>query len=113
MWARFVNTIPGIWLMAAPAVMGYGNSAAATNHRIIGPLVISAAVIAIWEETRPVRWVNLPLGLWLTISPLFISYPSVVTTMTVLVGLIIATCSLVQGTYRPETFGGGWAALWK
>lgn len=113
MWARFVNTMLGIWLMAAPAVMGYTDTAGDSNHRIIGPLVVSFAVVAIWEHTRPLRWANLPLGLWLAISPLFISYPRLVILMTVMVGLVIAACALVQGTYRPEKFGDGWSMLWR
>ncbi len=114
MWARFSNTILGLFLMAAPAIFGYTNSVAATNQRIIGPIVVSFAVIAIWEETRPARKVNLLMGIALVLSPLLIaSYGMLPTIISVTAGVLIALFSLVQGTYRPERFGGGWSVLWE
>ena len=50
--------------MASPAVLDYADPARA-NDRIIGPLVASMAIIAIWDITRPLRWVNVILGAWL------------------------------------------------
>ena len=64
MWAQIINVILGVWLMAAPDVIGY-TGPARTNDRIIGPLAVSCAVIALWEVTRPMRWGNLALGVWL------------------------------------------------
>lgn len=114
MWARIINTILGLWLMAAPTVLGYTDTVAATNHRIVGPIVVSFAVIAMWEATRPVHWVNLPLGIWLLISPLvFGGYGSAPLINSVVVGALVAVCALVRGTYRPERYGGGWSVLWK
>lgn len=48
------------------------------------------ATIAIWDLTRPLRWVNVSLA----------------------AGALILACSLVKGnpTHR---FGGGWSSLWK
>ena len=54
--------------MASPAVLDYADPARA-NDRIIGPIVASMATIAIWEVTRPLRWVNVVLGAWLLIAP--------------------------------------------
>src|SRR5215207_3520539 len=68
MWPRLVNTLVGLWLMAAPAVLDYAG-AARTNDRIVGPLAASFAVIAIWEVTRPLRWANVALGVWLLVAP--------------------------------------------
>jgi hypothetical protein len=50
MWAQLINALLGMWLMAAPAVLGYIGPAR-TNDRIIGPLAAGAALIAIWETT--------------------------------------------------------------
>jgi hypothetical protein len=52
MWAQCLNAMLGIWLMAAPTILGYGGPAR-TNHQIVGPLAVSCAVIALWEVTRP------------------------------------------------------------
>src|SRR5574339_482905 len=71
MWARIVNFFLGLWLMAAPAALGYAGPAA-VNDRLVGPLVASFALVAIWQTTNALRWTNLALGLWLMLSPFVI-----------------------------------------
>lgn len=46
MWPRLANVAVGIWLMAAPAVLAYGDKAA-INDRIVGPVAITFATTAI------------------------------------------------------------------
>ena len=110
MWARIVNVILGVWLLAAPAVLSYGDPAR-TNDRIVGPLAAAIAAIAAWEVTRPVRWLNLILGLWLFAAPWLLGYEAGAMFNAMIVGLVLAACALVRGEYRPARFGGGWAAL--
>lgn len=62
----------GMWLMAAPAVLGISGTAADSNH-LIGALVVTWAVIAFGEVARPVRWLNIPMGAWLLVSPWLLS----------------------------------------
>jgi hypothetical protein len=111
MWARVISAILGIWLMAAPAVLGY-DGLAATSHRIVGPIAASLAVIAIWEVTRPLRWGNLLLGLWLIVSPLVLGGGSSVVISSLIVGVLLSTCALMPGSVKHQ-FGGGWSALWR
>lgn len=113
MWAHVINAALGIWLMAAPSVFGYANSAAATNDRFAGPLIATFAIVAWWETTRPVgRW-NVVIGAWLVVAPFILGYASTAATINgVVCGLAVAGLSLVMGTYRPERFGGSWSALW-
>src|SRR5688500_7976224 len=73
MWARMISAVIGIWLMTAPAVLDYGG-AARTTDRIVGPLVASIAVIAVWEVLRPARWAVLPLAAALVIAPWMLGY---------------------------------------
>lgn len=68
MWAYILNALLGIWLMAAPAALHYAG-VASVNDRIVGPVATECAIIAISEVTRPVRWGNVALGLWLVIAP--------------------------------------------
>ena len=110
MWAQIVNVILGVWLLIAPAVLGYGDPAR-TNDRIVGPLAAAVATIAAWEVTRAVRWVNLVLGLWLFAAPWLLGYEADAMFNAMIVGLVLAACALVRGDYRPERFGRGWAAL--
>jgi SPW repeat len=112
MWAQFINIMLGIWLMAAPTILGYVGPAR-TNHRIVGPLAVSCAVIALWEVTRPVRWGNLVLGLWLVVAPWMLTDAWAASLNSTLVGLLLTAFALVRGTAGPQRFGGGWSALWR
>ena len=109
MWPRLVDTLVGLWLMAAPAVLGYAGAARA-NDRIVGPLVASIAVIAIWEVTRPLRWTNVALGAWLLAAPwLFGAGPApLLNDMTA--GLLLIAMALKRGPSRTRV-GGGWSAV--
>jgi general stress protein CsbA len=112
MWQRFLAIILGIWLMAAPAVLGY-TGAARTNDAIIGPLAASFAVIAIWEVTRSVRWVNILFALWLLLAPWVLSYEALVPTInSMTVGIIMAVTAAIRGKIT-QRYGGGWPALWQ
>lgn len=110
MWAQIINTALGIWLMAAPAVLGYGG-AARINDRIVGPIAVTFACIAIWPATRPVRWVNLPLGLWLIVAPWLFSYGRVALLNSLAVGLLMTLLCIPRG--KRAHFGGGWSMLWR
>jgi hypothetical protein len=112
MWAQLINAMLGIWLMAAPTILGYVGPAR-TNHQIVGPLAVSCAVIALWEVTRPVRWGNLALGLWLLVAPWMFTDTWGALFNSSLVGLLLMAFALVRGQAEPQRFGGGWSALWR
>ena len=111
MWAQFINMMLGIWLMAAPTIFGYVGPAR-TNARIVGPLAVSCAVIALWEVTRPLRWGNPALGLWLLVAPWIFTDTWGALFNSSLVGLLLMAFALVRGQAEPQRFGGGWSALW-
>lgn len=109
MWAQLLSAILGVWLMAAPAVLGYGGIAAAVD-RSIGPLAAGFACVAIWGATRGVRWLNLPLGIALLVMPWGFGYPSIATANSLAAGLLLGALAFVRGTVA-ERFGGGWSSL--
>lgn len=109
MWARILGVALGIWLMVAPAVLDYAGPAR-TNDRIVGPLVVSLAFVAIWEVTRSLRWVNLALSLWLVFAPWALGYELVPTLNSTVVGLLLGPVSAVRGKVE-QRFGGGWSSL--
>jgi hypothetical protein len=111
MWAQVINMALGLWLMAAPAVLGYGRPAATVDY-IVGPLVATFACIAVWEATRPIRWLNLPLGLLLMTGPWLLGYPLQAKVNSTAVGLVVAALSCVRGASRHK-FDGGWSMLWR
>jgi hypothetical protein len=111
MWPRLVNVALGIWLIAAPAVLGYA-APAATNDRIVGPLIATFACVAIWQATRSLRWLNVPLGLWLMLAPLVLGYPRGAAVNSILIGIGVTVVAFVRGRLV-HRFGGGWPATWK
>jgi hypothetical protein len=112
MWPRIPNILVGVWLMAAPALLSYGG-AAATNDRVIGPLAITFATIAIWESTRSVRLANVVLGAWQLLAPWILMYGSTPATVSSTVaGVLLISFGLIEGA-RKQRFDGGWRAIWR
>lgn len=107
---QLIVALFGLWLMSAPDVLVYEGSARMNDH-IVGPLVVSFAVVAMAETTRSLRWVNVALGTWLFLAPLFLRYELTVAIHSVLLGILIAGLSVVRAPIH-ERLGGGWAALW-
>lgn len=99
----------GIWLMAAPSVIGYDDPAAAAHH-IIGPLIVSFAVVAIWQATREVRRLNLVLVLPLLVAPVFFSMPPLAVVNSVFCALAAGLMALLPAPID-ESYGGGWREL--
>ena len=111
MWARFLNIVLGVWLMASPSVLGYGGQAR-TNSTITGALAASFACIAIWAVTRPLRWLNVALGAWLIVAGWVLGFESIAAINSSIAGAVMTGLALVRGAVK-EHFGGGWSALWR
>jgi hypothetical protein len=110
MWAQLMNALLGIWLMLAPAVLDYG-APMSISDRIVGPLVVSFALIAAWEITRAVRWVNVLLAVWTVASPFALEQHAVAPSH-VIAGVSIAALSLIRG-HSKHSYGGSWTSLGK
>ncbi len=111
MWMQLLPAIAGIWLMASPVVFDYADPARA-NDRVVGPIVASLAIIAIWEIARPLRWMNVILGGWLLTAPWMLGHPPDARWNSLATGAIVLGSSLVKGK-RAHSYGGGWSSLWK
>lgn len=111
MYAQLLSAAIGVWLMAAASVLGY-EGAAATNDRIIGPVIASFGLIAATEVTRGVRFANLPLAVWLLIAPWILGFGTAATINSSFAGVLVALLSLVGGKVK-HRYNGGWSALWK
>lgn len=113
MWAQIVNALLGVWLMASPAVFGYGG-AARINDVIVGPIAATFALIALWEVTRIVGKANVVLGVWLVIAPWVLGYEEnvIATVNQFIVGVIMAALAVTRAKASGK-FGGGWRSLVK
>ncbi|HVK63197.1 MAG TPA: SPW repeat protein [Polyangium sp.] len=71
-WPRWINIVLGIWLLIAPAALGYVDVHAANNDRLLGILIAASAIVALWAPKA--RFVNVVLGAWLIIAPFVLGY---------------------------------------
>lgn len=112
MWGGIINTILGLWLMAAPGIFNYG-SAASDNGHIVGPVIVTFAIVSLWEATRGVRKLNFPTGIWLIAAPWILGYDHTIAIISDMsVGLLVFLFAMLKGTVK-QSFGGGWASLWQ
>lgn len=107
---RLVVVAAGVWLVFAPAVLGYGDPAAA-NDRLIGPAVAGAAFVALWGVLRPVRWLAVPFGFWLLVAPFVLGFEQTPATISSIVTGIVVLVATPPGSEDPGRYGGGWRAL--
>lgn len=108
--AAGVGVVAGVWLMAAPAVLGY-TGAPATMDRIVGPTAVAMAWIAAAEATRSMRWVNVVLGAATVFSAIVLDRSAMEALHAALSGLVLIGTALVMTRIRSERFGGGWKSL--
>ena len=111
MWPRIINIGLGVWLMAAPAILGYGG-AGRTNDVIVGALSATSAIVSLSEVMRPMRWVNVAMGVWLLVAPSYLGYGYSPIGHRMFVALLMLSSALVRGRIESR-FGGGWSALWR
>lgn len=110
MIVRFVAVAVGIWLIFAPAVLGYGDPAA-VNDRIFGPIGASLAFVAIWEVVRPLRWGTLPVGLWLVLAPFVLRYEAGEAIASSVISGVLMSVTTFLGSDIKQRYGGGWQTL--
>jgi uncharacterized membrane protein len=94
----------GVWLMAAPAVLGATGRASDISH-LAGALVLTWSVIGFGEVIRPVRLLNVPIGVALLAAPWLVAgYTEASRWNGIIVGLALILLSLPRGRIE-ERFG--------
>lgn len=105
-WNLLLCAVLGVWLMAAPAVLGSTGGAANVDH-LAGALVVTWAVIAFGEIVRPIRLLNLLMGLVILGAPWILAGDTTASRWNdVIVGVALMVLSLPRG--RIEERFGGW-----
>lgn len=108
--AHATAVVLGLWLMMAPAILGY-EGAARTNGRAAGPIMIAVAIISTFGAMRPLRRINVLIALWLAVAPWLLSFTTTARVNTLLVALALLAVSVVGGE-DVGSYGGGWRSLW-
>jgi nucleoside-diphosphate-sugar epimerase len=85
----------------------------ANAHHLIGALVLTVVSIAAAEVARPVRFLNVPLGLLLVVAPFVYETDATATLATVVAGAAIAGLSVLRGSRLVGRYGDWtrWAAV--
>jgi hypothetical protein len=105
-WTLVAGTAVGVALMLTGAVLGTAPPLAHSDH-VAGCLAITIAVSAMAEVIRPVRILNVPLGLWVAASPFLLDGGGTAAMIgNALLGLGLVALSLPRGTRSKEHYGG-------
>jgi uncharacterized membrane protein len=109
-WPLLVTTLLGVWLMFTRLAFGTEPPMTHSDH-LIGSLVATVSIIAMAEVARPLRFLNVPAGLWLIGAPWLLEGGSMAANIAgALVGLAIVVLSLPRGV-RSEHHYGRWDRL--
>ena len=100
----------GLWVMIAPAALGYSGTTAAKLAWLVGPLVFTFAWVALSGVLRALQWANVALGLALAIGGLAVAAGSLDAVNHLACGVLVALLSIRRGARR-HSYGGGWRAL--
>jgi uncharacterized membrane protein len=96
----------GLWLTFTRLTFGSSGHMADSDH-LVGALVVTFAIIAFAEVGRAVRFINIPLGVWLIVAPWLlegINSPIAVWNG-VIAGLLVVALALSPGTVRDSYAG--------
>jgi hypothetical protein len=112
MWATILNIIIGLGLILVPAYLPM-NKEMMNNYYITSPLIITAAITALWEVNRSARYLTFMGGLWLILSPfIFGTDDSLVKWITISAGGLLVVFSSIKGKIK-GSYGGGWRSLFQ
>jgi hypothetical protein len=105
-WTLLVAAGLGVWLMAAPAVLGAEGRAANVDY-LAGALIVTWSVVGFAEVARPARLLNLPVALAVLAATFMVSGGSDLSRINdVVTVLIVAGLSVRRGRIRSHF--GAW-----
>jgi hypothetical protein len=113
--ASGVNLLAGLWLIAAPWLLGYDElDEAVWNDVLIGGAVAVLALVRMWRPltTATASWINLALGIWLIAAPWVLGYEDDAVVQNadnaqwndVILGVAIALLALVSGAAARSSY---------
>lgn len=107
-WTLILSILIGIWLMCTRLTLDSDGTMAHAEH-LIGSLVVTIAVIAFAECARPVRFLNLFLGLGLMIVVFIHDVTTLHLIASLIAGAALIALSLPRGAIRNRY--GAWSKL--
>lgn len=112
MVACILQVIAGLWLMVSPSVLDISGRMS-DNIYICAPLIITMAVVAMWEINSNVIRANIVIGAWLLITLLTDSWDDNTSFVLILLPIVLVVLTSFLKRSRKEQFGGGWKSLFQ
>ncbi|MGX4726279.1 vitamin K epoxide reductase family protein [Pseudomonas corrugata] len=108
-WSLLLLCVLGVWLMFTRLIFGTTSAMANSDH-LMGSLLLTVTVLALAEVARPLRLLNLPIGVWLLAAPWLLEGGSTASTAgSLIAGVLVIVLSLPRGPIRHRY--GGWNRL--
>lgn len=105
--ATGISFLAGLWLMLSSYFMGLGLS---SNEFIVGIIVAIVSLIGMYsmEQVTWVSWVNGILGVWLLVTPIFLTGMTAgVVWNSIILGIIVLATAIWSGMSSSSTMGHG------
>jgi uncharacterized membrane protein len=104
-WTLIACCFVGAWLMFSRLIFGTVGAVANSDH-LVGALIVTISICATAEVARPLRVLNVPFGLWLTVAPWLLSGATIGATLNdAIAGLVVIALSLPRGRRSKEHYG--------
>lgn len=104
-WNLFLVLFLGVWIMMAPAILGY-EGAVADSDNLVGALIVTFAVISMSEVARSVRFINFAFGGWMIAAPFVLGAESSAAMWNdVLAGAVLIALSIPKGDIGDDKGG--------
>ncbi|QRM35935.1 vitamin K epoxide reductase family protein [Microvirga sp. VF16] len=107
-WNLALSGLVGLSLLFTPITLGAEGSMANSDH-LIGSLVLTVISLAAAEVARPLRFLNIPLGLALFATPFIYGASMTATIASVACGAALVALSIRRGPIRERY--GSWSRL--
>lgn len=104
-WNLAVAAVIGVWLMFTRLTLGADGGMADADH-LIGALALTAISLAAAEVARPLRFLLIPLGAALLVTPFYYGADTAATLASVACGIGLIALSLRRGPIAQRY--GGW-----
>jgi nucleoside-diphosphate-sugar epimerase/uncharacterized membrane protein len=98
-WNLLLCVLIGVWLMFTRATLGSEGGMADADH-LIGALVVTVSVIAFAEVGRALRYLIIPLGIALLVTPFLFEATGPARVASLICGLVLMAACLRRGAIR-------------
>ena len=107
-WNLALSAAIGLWLLFTRLTFGSEGGMANADH-VIGSLVLTVVSLAAAEVARPLRFLNLPLGAALLVTPFLYEAGTAATVNSLACGLALIVLSIRRGPISERY--GSWNRL--